>query len=258
MAKNKKIYTSIPNYVQLKQGFSVCNYSKIPIYRWAKKRIEEMSYQESSPAEEKFMSLCKSFQFSLFRQVFFQIDEKAYFLDFFLPTKNIAIEIDGRYHQSEEQALYDKKRDEAFLSIGIRTIRFTTDELNDKDFYDKYYSPRLSGIGYNIRPKHTISKHEIRLKRAVSFLQCSKRDDTLEFQSNSMPFLQAISKDHPKRNAADFSLLVRFYEIKKSKNILVLPRFIGNRDNLRKGDLSWVKRLDAKCDKHKNKLVCVI
>ena len=41
-------------------------------------------------------------------------------------TATICVECDGaEFHTTPEQINYDKKRDEYFLSIGIKTIRFT-------------------------------------------------------------------------------------------------------------------------------------
>lgn len=252
------VYTSIPNYVQLGKGISVRNFIELSCYQWACSKMVEMESIRPSFAEEKFLDLCRSFRFNFFRQVFFQIDGKIYFLDFFLATKNIAVEIDGKGHQKPEQQEYDKIRDRAFLSIGIKTIRFTTEEIRDPDFYQKYYYPRLQCLNMRLKRQSDISDHQKALKRAIRTLEMCKANDSVEFQSCSMPFIYAVSKDHAKRDSADYPLLCRFYELKKGKNIRVLVRFIGQRENMKKGCLRFLAKHDLKCDKVSNKLVVVI
>ena len=44
-----------------------------------------------------------------------------YILDFYCPEKQLAIEIDGEIHNSQQN--YDKYRDEFLHSIGIQTLR---------------------------------------------------------------------------------------------------------------------------------------
>ena len=60
-------------------------------------------------------------------QVYFRIKGKSCFLDFFIPSHNIAIEIDGGYHLNRRQE--DKKRDSLFDGIGIKTIRIREDRV---------------------------------------------------------------------------------------------------------------------------------
>lgn len=59
------------------------------------------------------------------------IDGKIYFLDFFIPNKRLAIEVDGYSHNPMFQKEYDQIRDDAFSSIGIKTVRITNDEVKD-------------------------------------------------------------------------------------------------------------------------------
>lgn len=48
-------------------------------------------------------------------------------IDFFLPDTNYAIEIDGACHR--EQVKYDRQRDTYLASQGIKTIRFTNQQI---------------------------------------------------------------------------------------------------------------------------------
>ena len=55
----------------------------------------------------------------------FKIRGHLYFADFYFPSINTILEIDGSSHDSLEKKMTDKKRDEAFASVGIKTIRIT-------------------------------------------------------------------------------------------------------------------------------------
>ena len=66
----------------------------------------------------------------------FVINGKIYFLDFYIPSKRIAIEVDGQYHKSLYQGDYDYTRDYNFKSIGIKTIRISNNETLDNHQLD--------------------------------------------------------------------------------------------------------------------------
>lgn len=66
----------------------------------------------------------------------FIINGKIYFLDFYIPSKRIAIEVDGQYHDSLYQEDYDDVRDYNFNSIGIKTIRIANNETMDANQLD--------------------------------------------------------------------------------------------------------------------------
>lgn len=250
MAKRerKTIYTSIPKYLNLSEKIQVKDYGTLSIFPWAKKRIEEMRTSESSYAEEVFVKKCGAFRNSLLRQVFFKVNDRCYFLDFFLPGKNIAIEIDGSYHRKDEVAKRDAIRDSDFRSIGIRTIRFTTAQLFDKDFKDKYYLPAMEYVGKRANPKIGITSHQVKLSHAVEELKKCGNDEAVEIRSKSTAFLRAISHDSaPAKNAADQAILCEFYDIKAAKNLMVMPRFVGIMKQMRKKEKAWINKLEAAC-----------
>ena len=53
-----------------------------------------------------------------------------YILDFFIPSVNIAIELDGSQHGEPEAKRADKERDRDLLSMGIKTLRYTNISIN--------------------------------------------------------------------------------------------------------------------------------
>jgi len=52
-----------------------------------------------------------------------------YILDCYFLRCRLAVEVDGGYHKTTKQQEYDKRRDRRLAAIGIRTIRFTNEEV---------------------------------------------------------------------------------------------------------------------------------
>lgn len=55
-----------------------------------------------------------------------------YIADFYCHKARLVIEIDGSQHYEEEFLAYDNARSEYFSSLGIKTIRFSNREINEK------------------------------------------------------------------------------------------------------------------------------
>ena len=53
-----------------------------------------------------------------------------YILDFFIPSINIAIEIDGSQHAEVEGKKADEIRDKDLSEVGIKVIRYTNPQIN--------------------------------------------------------------------------------------------------------------------------------
>ncbi len=52
-----------------------------------------------------------------------------FIVDFFCYEKNLSIEIDGGYHNEEEQKRYDEYRTQELNKLGIKELRFTNDDI---------------------------------------------------------------------------------------------------------------------------------
>ena len=52
-----------------------------------------------------------------------------YIPDFYCAAHKLVIEVDGDTHFTEEAIEYDNERTAYFRSLGIRTVRFTNDEV---------------------------------------------------------------------------------------------------------------------------------
>ena len=49
--------------------------------------------------------------------------------DFYSPLANLIIEVDGEYHQAEEQQQLDKEREERLQAKGYNILRFTNEQV---------------------------------------------------------------------------------------------------------------------------------
>ena len=54
-----------------------------------------------------------------------------YIVDFYCPSRKLAIELDGKQHQQIDAAAYDHERTDFLNAMGISVIRFTNNEINN-------------------------------------------------------------------------------------------------------------------------------
>ena len=53
-----------------------------------------------------------------------------FILDFFIPSFNLAIELDGSQHFEPEAKKYDTMRDKELSKMGIHVVRYTNSDIN--------------------------------------------------------------------------------------------------------------------------------
>lgn len=73
--------------------------------------------------EIDFASYLMNKKIDFIHQAPFILSGKIYFADFYLPKKNIIIELDGQYHSGMAQTEKDRFRDECFNGNKIKVIR---------------------------------------------------------------------------------------------------------------------------------------
>lgn len=61
----------------------------------------------------------------------FQIDNRVFYIDYYLPDYNIAIEVDGGYHNLPDTVQYDRERTSLLLSMGIKVLRFKNEMIKN-------------------------------------------------------------------------------------------------------------------------------
>jgi very-short-patch-repair endonuclease len=76
-------------------------------------------------AEEILWTLLRDLKSHIF--VLREVPQGPYFLDFYVPHARLAVEIDGSSHN--ERGHYDRQRDFELRLRGIRTIRFTNNDV---------------------------------------------------------------------------------------------------------------------------------
>jgi very-short-patch-repair endonuclease len=95
---------------------------------WKKKLAAKMARNKSWP-EKKLWAKIKEKQLGV--NIKAQSIILGYIADFYCPSKKLVIEVDGKQHQLPKAVLYDKQRDAAMAKVGIKTIRFTAQEIEN-------------------------------------------------------------------------------------------------------------------------------
>lgn len=55
--------------------------------------------------------------------------EEGFILDFYCHEVKLAVELDGKYHQGEQQKMADAEREQFLKEIGVQVIRFTNEQV---------------------------------------------------------------------------------------------------------------------------------
>lgn len=83
-------------------------------------------------------------------------DKLFFVLDIYIPKAKIAVEIDGRHHNTGKQYHIDKLRDKILQAIGIKTVRFQNSEVYSDiksciNTITGLVKVRLSGVSLTIK-----------------------------------------------------------------------------------------------------------
>jgi len=72
--------------------------------------------------------------------------KREYILDFYFLRCGLCVEIDGASHSTKKRKEYDMRRDERLADIGIKTIRFTNEEVmkDVRGVADKIYKETIA------------------------------------------------------------------------------------------------------------------
>lgn len=79
--------------------------------------------------EEKMKSILSDMGIDYEYQKVFCIDKKFYIADFYIPSNNVILEVDGASHDDMKGLIRDRERDNAFARHGVLTVRFRTYEV---------------------------------------------------------------------------------------------------------------------------------
>lgn len=147
--KNCKPYVQSPldlhNIKSYIEDYAIISkFSHLPFSKreWIETRRYELQFS-ANKYEHYVGSYLLSHNVSFIHQAPFIINGKIYFLDFFIPSLRIALEVDGISHESVSKHEKDKDRGLNFKSIGIKTIRISNSECENS----KYLNIRMKAEG---------------------------------------------------------------------------------------------------------------
>lgn len=121
--------------------------------------------KNETPSESKIKALLDELKIDYEYQSIMGYENTFFILDFYIPKLNVCIEVDGKYHFTEEQLKKDKNRDlQLNLSRKIKTIRITNENVNNLTSSDlnkllipiKKYKTQYILNGLNVNDNHKI------------------------------------------------------------------------------------------------------
>ena len=126
---------NISNYIE--DYAIISKFSHLPFSKreWIETRRYELQFS-ANMYEHTLGAYLLNHNVKFIHQAPFVICGRIYFLDFFIPSLRVAIEVDGVAHSYMVQKDRDACRDKDFYSIGIKTIRVSNDEVNASSYLD--------------------------------------------------------------------------------------------------------------------------
>lgn len=79
----------------------------------------------------------------IFQQPFSPDGKKFFIMDFYIPDKKVCFEIDGEYHNTEEQLKKDRYRTKLIEKFKIKVVRLTNEEVFMKNHCRKVIMDNL-------------------------------------------------------------------------------------------------------------------
>ena len=248
-----KVYTSA---IDLYGIDKFVPYTQLPesFVSWIENTSIEL-INNSTMAEIKFKSIMSQSNTPIVEQAFFNINGKSYFVDFFLPEYMTIIEIDGNSHIDKQ--LQDAIRDDKFLSIGIKTIRLTNQDLYRTDF-KKHISALISIKGaierhsdryYNTpidnRYNNKLTKNQMLFETCIGKLKNFTSEQRIIIVTDSTYFIKAaLNCRYYKPEQKNFGLLMRFLKVLYENKLCICMKYVGKRDKLSKSDTNIIEKLD--------------
>ena len=132
--------------------------AKDAIYQYAKENREN-----PTPAESRFKNFLVKNKIAYKFQVPVCCEGEGYIIDFVIHSKSlnkdIAVEIDGGYHNKPDQVQKDKIREDNIKESGYEVVRFKNEETEKNTIYDALFR-KMSHIGASdILNKITVKKY---------------------------------------------------------------------------------------------------
>lgn len=99
---------------------------------WIKKTKEDNEKKSTESERILYKSALKRFGKRVKMQHEITVNGHIYFLDFYIKSLRVAIEVDGGYHSTTEQSIKDRERDANLASVGIKTIRIKNEQVSEE------------------------------------------------------------------------------------------------------------------------------
>jgi very-short-patch-repair endonuclease len=113
------------------------NVSDVNGLQKALKQYRRRMQQHPTRSEERFFKILHSIKGLGFirnqKIILCHRPLKGYLLDFYLDDYQLAFEIDGKYHETEEQKKYDLARTSYLNGIGIKVVRIPNEKTKDEE-----------------------------------------------------------------------------------------------------------------------------
>jgi len=91
------------------------------------KKLRSKLRQEVTPPEDRLWQELRKSQLGYkFRR---QQSIDRFIVDFYCPELKLVIEVDGQCHDGDEAFEYDKKRQEYLENLGLKVVRYNTQEI---------------------------------------------------------------------------------------------------------------------------------
>ncbi len=103
------------------------------LVEWAVDNKKKLDKNATKYEKSLYNSLRKTFKKRIKVQNPYLINGHLYYADISIPSLKLIIEVDGGYHNTEEQKSKDKQRDEDFKSIGYNTLRYTNEQVANRE-----------------------------------------------------------------------------------------------------------------------------
>lgn len=163
-----------PRYFKSKLDFVVKD-EKLIIEKY-----KETNLKRDNKGERDIQALLDKFGIEYERQAIFKINDKQYLADFYIPKNNVIIEVDGEYHNDEDQQLKDFNRDKDFAQRGILTLRLQASSIDDLANSEFLIKNILSTVNIDLPNENCFSERLVikekleneRLKNKTSKYKC--------------------------------------------------------------------------------------
>lgn len=254
-----KVYTTLENFKST-PNVEVNHYSKLSdsFVSWIDK-TSKTNEEKSTEPEREFKRLLESQNIVFEYQPFFKINNKNYFLDFFFPDINIAIEINGTSHLKKID--YDFGRDKDFESIGIKTIWLSNRDVYEKDILSKLnrYIRKISKGAkdttdyFKISPINSISNKLTYNQKSLfcvidKIKKCNKNSRVL-IKTDMTYILSVLRKEvlYNDKPIVNLDFIRYFFKIVEENKISFHVLYEGNLENL-KGYMGTIARKSQESD----------